>query len=288
MKSESWKAFNPDAIKKSKLADRLRISYRITNNAIRRIKEIRPDIVEEFIEAFQSRISFVAETKENVDFERILELVQDYENLKDNHKLAILVTEYMFYHLKLPMKFDDLEAQIEVTSFNDALENERIRYYLARAGSDVVGEEEGIELWKKVVSLRLRDDNAEIEKKIEEFLNSGKKPRSMIERSDSDIKQWTDIGLGNFTRLIMDDHKILYRFDKCMTYEVLKDLNDPEYAYISSCYIGDAPSFNFPKRPQFLRRTQTLHHGRFCDELYWDPQVHEEPEQPSLEFTESM
>jgi len=288
MKSESWIAYNPNAIIKSRLADRLRISYRITNNAIRRIKEINPDIVDDFIKAFQSRISFVTDLEEDIEKEDIIELIQEYESLKENQNLAILVTKYMFYHLKIPMKLDDLNREIEVTSFNDALENERIRYYLARAGSDVVGEEEGIELWKKVVSLRLRDDNAKLEERIEELLNSGKKPVSMIERSDSSIKQWIDIGLGNFTRLIMDDHKIHYRFDKCMTYEVLKDLNDPEYAYISSCYIGDAPSFNFPRRPQFLRRTQTLHHGRFCDELYWDPQVHEEPEQPSSEFTESM
>jgi hypothetical protein len=107
----------------------------------------------------------------------------------------------------------------------------------------------------------------------------------MIERSDRAIKRWTETGLGNFTRVIFDNHKILYKFDKCMTPEVLKELNDPEFAYLCSCYVGDAPDFNFGN--QFLRRTQTLHHGSFCDELYWDPRVHDDPEQPPLEFTKN-
>ncbi|MGC9778022.1 MAG: hypothetical protein HZR80_02130 [Candidatus Heimdallarchaeota archaeon] len=37
-----------------------------------------------------------------------------------------------------------------------------------------------------------------------------------------------------------------------------------------------------------MRRTQTLHHGDFCDELYWNNVVHPNAEQPSLEFTKKL
>ena len=288
MNVESWQAYNPDAIIKSKLGDRLRISFRIANETIGHVREINVDIVNDFIKAFQTRISFVTDVEGVVEIESILESIQDYDNLKDNHELSILVTKYMFYHLKIPMKLNDLTREIEVASFNDALENERIRYYLARSGSDIFGEEGGIEFWKKVVALRLRDDRVKYEERFKEQEKSGKKPDTMIENSDWSIERWIEIGLGDFTRMIMDEHKIHYRFDKCITHEVLKDLEDPEYAYISSCYIGDAPTANFPGRHQFLRRTQTLHHGSFCDELYWDPQVHEDPEQPSLDYTKNL
>ncbi|MBE0525653.1 MAG: L-2-amino-thiazoline-4-carboxylic acid hydrolase [Candidatus Thorarchaeota archaeon] len=184
------------------------------------------------------------------------------------------------------MELDDLDRETEVTGFNDACESERIMYYLAKAGADVVGDENSIEFWKKVVALRLRNDRIEYEKQIKEREKAGKKPITMIENSNRSIKRWTEIGLGDFTRMIMDDHKILYRFDRCVTHEVLKDLNDPEYAYICSCYIGDAPEYNYGN--QFLRRTQTLHHGCFCDELYWDSRFHKNPEQPSLEFTKNL
>jgi hypothetical protein len=288
MKVESWQAWNPDAIIKSKLGNRLQASYRKIDAIIGYVREINADIVDGFIKAFQKRISFVNDIDGIFELASIIELLQDYEELKSNHDLARLATKYIFYHLKIPMKLGDFEREIEVTSFNHACENERIMYYLARAGSDVVGEKEGIEFWKKVVTLRLRDENARYEERIRELVKSGKKPSTMIERSDSAIKYWTEIGLGDFTRLVIDENKIHYRFDKCVTHEVLKDLNDPEYAYIISCYIGDAPTFNFPNRPQFLRRTQTLHHGKFCDELYWDPKVLDEPEQPTLEFTRNM
>ena len=286
MKTESWQAYNPDAIIKSQLGDRLRISYRKTNTIIGYVEEINADILNDFINAFQNRISFVNDIDGVVEIDSISELIQDYENLKDNHELAILVTKYVFYHLKIPMELDDFEKETQVTGFNDACESERIMYYLAKASADVVGDENGIAFWKKVVALRLRDDRIEYEKQIKEREKTGKKPITMVENSNRSIKRWTEIGLGDFTRMIMDDNKILYRFDRCVTHEVLKDLNDPEYAYISSCYIGDAPEYNFGR--QFLRRTQTLHHGRFCDELYWDSRVHENPEQPSLEFTKNL
>ncbi len=80
---------------------------------------------------------------------------------------------------------------------------------------------------------------------------------------------------------------VLYRFDNCLTHEALRDLNDPDIAYLASCYVGDAEEFN-TGRTRYLRRTQTLHHGDFCDELYWDVDFHTDPEQPSLEFTRML
>jgi hypothetical protein len=37
-----------------------------------------------------------------------------------------------------------------------------------------------------------------------------------------------------------------------------------------------------------MRRTQTLHHAPFCDELYWNNYVHPNTEHPSLEFIEKI
>ncbi len=286
MKVESWQAWNPDAIIKSKLGNRLRISFGKINFTIGHVKEINAEIVSDFIDAFQNRISFVKDVEGSIDIESISELIKNHEYLKDNPELALLVTKYVFYHLKIPIELDDLDKEIEVTGFNDACENERIMYYMAKAGADVVGKDEGIEFWKKVVGLRLTGYRMEYENLVKEGKLEGQKEITMTERSNRSIKRWSAIGLGNFTRKIMDDHKILYRFDKCVTHEVLKDLNDPEYAYISSCYMGDAPEHNFGR--QFLRRTQTLHTAPFCDELYWDPRVHENPEQPALEFTKNL
>ena len=83
MSTESWKAYNPDATKKHILEDRLRISFRITNNTIRRVREINKDIVNDFTKAYQTRIAFVEDVKGEVEIEKILDIIQDYEILKN-------------------------------------------------------------------------------------------------------------------------------------------------------------------------------------------------------------
>ena len=58
MKAKSWKAYNPDAIIKTKLGGRLQQSYRKTNTILGHVKEINEDILDDFVNAFQKRIDF--------------------------------------------------------------------------------------------------------------------------------------------------------------------------------------------------------------------------------------
>ncbi|TFG26736.1 hypothetical protein EU528_13930, partial [Candidatus Thorarchaeota archaeon] len=71
MKSESWQAYNPDAIIKYKLGDRLRDSYRKINTIIGYVREINADIVNDFINAFQDRISFVNAIDGSIEIDSI-------------------------------------------------------------------------------------------------------------------------------------------------------------------------------------------------------------------------
>ncbi len=285
MKVDSYKAYNPEGLIKFKLSKRLTDSYSKINDILRWTEELRPDILMEFIAAFQRRISeVIGDRLIEIDWDQVSCLVEKMEYLKNNPELTMLLTKYTIHQLELPNDFGNLDQDIEVTSFNHAKENERLRYYIAKGCPELLGEDEGAKFWKDIISLMLRDEKQKYETKVKE--NPERKESSMIERSDGSIRWWSEIGLGNFTRVIMDDHKILYRFDRCITHEVLKDLKDQKWAYLSSCYIGDAPNYNF--RSHYMKRTQTLHTAPFCDEMYWDPKVHDEPEQPSLEFTESL
>jgi hypothetical protein len=285
MKVESFQIYNPDTLIKFKLGKRLTDSYLKTDNILRWAEELRPDIIMEFIEVFQRRISeVIGDRSIEIDWNQISSLIDKMDYLKNNPEFTMLLTRYIITQLELPNDFGNLDQEIEVTSFNHARENERLRYYLAKGCPDILGEDEGVEFWKDIISLMLRDERIDYEAKVKE--NPKAEDITPIELSERSIKWWNKISIGDFTRVIFDDHKILYRFDKCITPEVLKDLNDPKWAYLSSCYIGDAPNYNFGVH--FLRRTQTLHTALFCDELYWDPRVHDDPEQPSLEFTSGV
>jgi len=71
MKVESWQAWNPDAIIKSKIGDRLRVTYGKTNSTINHVKEINAEIESDFIDAFQNRISFVKDVQGSIDIDNI-------------------------------------------------------------------------------------------------------------------------------------------------------------------------------------------------------------------------
>jgi len=282
MKVDSYKAYNPDALMRFKLSKRLAHSYTKINNILRWAEELKPDKIMELISTFQRKLSeAIDENVVEIDWDQISKVIEEMDYLSNNPELTIILTRYIIHHLEISNDLRDLEREIEVTSFNHARENERLQYYIAKACPEILGEEDGTKFWKDIVALRLRDEKQEYEARMKE--NPERMERSVLEISKGAIKWWKETGVGDFTRVIFDDHKILYRFDKCITPEVLKELNDPKWAYLSSCYIGDAPGFNFGER--YLRRTQTLHTSPFCDELYWNPSVHENPEQPSLEFT---
>ena len=100
-------------------------------------------------------------------------------------------------------------------------------------------------------------------------------------------KSWCDYGMADFTSCVLDENMIVFRFDSCFAHDVLKDFNDPDIAYYASCYGADLPAFN-EGRFLKLRRTQTLHHDDFCDELYWDARVHDNPKHPSIDFISNM
>ncbi len=270
-----------------KLDERLKQSFKKVDMIHKYVKEINPDIFIRYSEAFQARVLNVIKGRKNiVNPSTISELFKDFENLKVNHELVSLVVDYFLHELEIEPDFKNLDENIEVFSFNDIRELRRLSYYLAKSCSDIVEEEEGVDFWKRIVSLQHRDLKAEIEAALKEQEKSGAAEITVKERSDQMVKNWVDYGLVDFARVIMDEHKVLFRFDRCLTPEAMKELNDPKWAYLSSCYITDAPEFNYGKLR--LRRTQTLHTAPFCDEFYWNPRVHEDPDQPSLEYTRKL
>lgn len=283
MVGESIKAYNPNAKVKLKLGERLKQSLTKVNKIFGYVMELDSEVFENYSKAFRRRISDAIVGGIEADSNKVKELINGFEFLEKDPDFTSLIMKYFLHTLNVHSDFENLEEEIEVTSFNDVREFRHLGYYLAKSCADIMGNEEGISFWKRIVALQHRDHK----KKVESAMKSKEAPElTMKERGDKYVKSWIDYGLADFARLDIDDHKVLFRFDICLTPEAMKDLNDPEWAYLSSCYVTDAPEFNYG--PQRLRRTQTLHTAPFCDEFYWDPTVYDEPEQPVLEFTEKL
>lgn len=283
MKVETYKAYNPDKRIKVSLQERVGRSFKWTDHMLRFLDDIRPDATSRYVPALKGRLlDAVGEYRVAPPSFDTEETLQDPSHLGNHPDLQDLIVRFVCKHLDLPTGYEPCPEEIEVTSLNEARARNRLSYHRVKALVDLLGREEGIPLYKEIVSRILVAERVESER-----LEKGEKQISTVENIEHAVKAWTDYGLADFTVAVIDDHMVLYRFDNCLTHEALRDLDDPDIAYLASCYVGDAEEFN-TGRTRYLRRTQTLHHGDFCDELYWDVDFLTDPEQPSLEFTRML
>ncbi|MHA1907813.1 MAG: hypothetical protein ACW98Y_11005 [Candidatus Thorarchaeota archaeon] len=278
--------WDPKAIEKFKLGDRLGQAFSRTNSTLKYIVELSPSAREKFVNALVKRLTDAVGDYSIHSAMLIPEMFEELKILKEYPKLQQAVYQFTCNMLQLPLDRRPTDEEVKVFSLDNAKAHERLSYYFVKSMIDILGERAGVELWKDVVGLRLRDEHIDYEKSVQEKLDRGERLSTLFEINERAMKRWDSIGLGNYVYAQLDENKVLFRFDKCHTHEVLKDLKDPFIAYLCSCYLGEHPKYNFGRK--FMRRTQTLHQGTFCDELYWMTDVHDNPEQPSLKFTRSL
>ena len=249
------------------------------NSVLKYLSEFKPELVDDYVHHLIKRLRKAIDSIEKNDgFYDFPDGNQEFENLDKFPKLKNLTREFLLVHLNPLMKSQNSSEKYIVYGLNRAKAGERISYHRVKSFAEMLGKEAGIELYTKILTEIVKD----MQKK-----NPQKSDCTVTKSREGAVKWWCETGLADFTYCVIDEHMDIYRFDKCFTYEALKDFNDPDIAYIASCYIGDIPTFN-DGRIIHMRRTQTLHHGDFCDELYWDSRVHDNPKQPTLDFTRNL
>lgn len=278
MKVENHKCYNAKAKIDVDPTHMLGRVLQVTEPFIKHASELHPDIESKYVQALMKRIADdVGDIEINLPFLNIEEASKDLTVLKkhgDLRKLiTLLVTKYWDLSETTPIK----DGKVDIYNLNYTKSYIRLSYYRVKSFVDALGDEKGIKLYKDILKLIVDD----------EVKNADYKRKTQRESGEKAIKGWTETGLGDFTSCFFDDYKVLFRFDKCVIHEALKDLNDPDHAYIASCYRGDVQG-GHPGKFWMMRRTQTLHHAKFCDEMYWYDDVHPYAEQPSLEFTQNL
>lgn len=249
------------------------------NSVIKYLTEFKPEFVEDYVQHLIKRIKNAIDSIEKKDgYYDFPAIKEKFEFLDKYPNLRILTQEFLLAHVN-PMKKSPTDSKKFLAyGFNHSMAFRRISYHRVKSFSEMLGKEEGIKLYTKILTQIIEDA-------------SKKKPQksdiSNTKYCKNAIKSWCEYGMADFTSCALDEHMTVFRFDSCFAHEVLKDFNDPDIAYYASCYGADLPAFNKGRIIQ-LRRTQTLHHDDFCDELYWDSRVHKNPKQPSLDFIKKM
>lgn len=288
MEIKVYKAWNPDAIRKTTPSKRIREALESTDKILSYLSELKPKMLTDYVTGLTKRlVDVVKDFAMDTGFLDYGEITQDLDHLNPHPELRDAIILYVFNHLDLPKPPQSGSEEIGVRSLNTTKAYERLSYHQAKTIADLLGNEKAVPLWKRVVAKKLEAKKIEYEKRQREREEKGETIPSLTEVREGAIKRWTEIGLGDFVACVFDEHSEVFRFDCCITHEALKDLEDPDWAYLASCYIGDAPEYN-TFGTKSLRRTQTLHHGDFCDEFYWDNRYHKDPKQPDLEFTRRL
>jgi len=231
----------------------------------------RKDLVKEFSDRMITSLSRMVQNKD------ITGLLTEYEELLEEHPILIeaepfgpLALRFILEQLNLS-KVEEGKARPLFVDMQKAVTI--IPYTALTHMVDLLGRDAGIELWKEFVEFRAK---REPPREIESF-------KAMREGMSGMHKS----GGFAFTVHDFDENMFVGRFDECVLYDSLKDMEDPELGYYIACYPGMTLG-NLSGWCVRMRRTQTLFSADYCDELYWNREVHDEPEQPPLEFTSKM
>jgi hypothetical protein len=120
-----------------------------------------------------------------------------------------------------------------------------------------------------------------------ELAKKGKGTHTIEQVRENCVKSWSEGGDMEFGVVDVYEAAFLAKFDRCVSHESMKHVEDQELAYYTVCYPGPR-LLEYAHQDISMRRTQTLFTADFCDELRWDRHVHDEPEQPSLEFSRKV
>ncbi|MCG3227590.1 MAG: hypothetical protein H7645_11790 [Candidatus Heimdallarchaeota archaeon] len=255
-----------------------------TDLVLKFFHKLKPEELSMYVSHFKDKLhEIIGDYKFDInafDWDFLREGMEMIQNFQDLEKAVFL---WICKTLKLPNNYNSEQGEIELMYFDWIKSGERLSYHRVKTFVELYGEEIGTEIYKQIIP----DIIKELKSRYKREQPDDPKSQTILVSNKRSIESWCRIGLVDFAFCIFDDHKIVYRFDSCLTPEALKDFNDPDVAYLASCYIGDAPEWNKDKIIH-MRRTQTLHHEDFCDEMYWNNFVHPNAEQPSLEFTKNI
>ncbi|MHA1126755.1 MAG: hypothetical protein ACTSO7_15530 [Candidatus Heimdallarchaeota archaeon] len=279
METRICKCYNPIAEIEFEPNAFIQQQFGSMNSTLKYLTELKPDFVEKYVQHLITRIKNAITSLEKKDgFYDFPANEENFEFLDKYPELREVTREFLLMHLNPLKKSPNDDKKFIVFGLNDSMAFRRISYHRVKSFAELLGKEEGLKLYTKIVTLT-----------IEEFVKKNPQKSDIVfsDRLNKSIENWCKIGMADFVCGNIDKHMTIFRFDSCYAHETLKEFNDPDIAYAASCYASDLPVFN-KGRIIKLRRTQTLHHGAFCDELYWDSRVHDNPEQPSLDYTRKI
>ncbi|UCE10838.1 MAG: L-2-amino-thiazoline-4-carboxylic acid hydrolase [Candidatus Thorarchaeota archaeon] len=241
------------------------------------VESTKPEIMDAFLEKierkYRNELENTSFVLENVGFDRIAEdqtLLESYPHFKD------LGLRIIMKYIPLRESYVLSEEAERIRWIDYCRAKYRLLYHRITTLVEILGKEPGIEYYKDFVQYW----GAELAKK-------GKSSVKYEDARENYVKAWKEGNAMEFGVVDMYDAAFLAKFDRCVSHESMKDVDDQELAYYAVCYPGPRLGEHIHENVS-MRRSVTLFSGDFCDELRWDRHVHDEPDQPSHEFSRRL
>ena len=276
MEIRSYKAYHPNSKMSINPKETIRRNFFTINIVLKYIEQLNSPVIDNYISALKKRLADnIGNYRFNVAIFDIEKIAREFNFINIHHDLQELVALFTCKYLSISNGFDPKEEEIQGLTLNWLRAQFILQYHRTGAFVDIMERDEGIQLWKNIVYSATTDA---LEKKEGEIHPPIREITEMwIKRGEENENNTSD-----FTLFIFDDYKVLLKVDKCGVHEAVKHLEDQEIAFLSYCWTGFVED-TLNKRSRRRRTTQTLHLSDFCDEFYWDNDVHPNAKQPTLD-----
>ncbi len=223
----------------------------------------------EYLEAFVIKFSSLSSKVDENTIQRLnlaneMKIYSEYQKLYANYVISLL---------KIPENYS--EENMELDWYNYEMASLYPFYYRALTLCDVIGKELAIEYLKDFINyLHYKRIKPNLElKNLDHLWEEGESENPYP---------------GDFIAVRFNKGKFAARVDKCIGHEVMNLLDDPELAYIVSCY-GDFAKME-AQNPNFVfTMEKTLIAGDpYCTKCTHDKRHINKIEHPSNEFWENL
>jgi hypothetical protein len=240
------------------------------------VKASRPEILDQFLMKIDERYR---KELENMSF-----ILEDagFDKIADDQELLSPYPKFKDLGLKIIMKYVPLEKghtlsnePIQMRWLVYCRAKYTLQYHQISVLVDILGRENGIAAFKNFIDYW-----------GEELAKMGKGKHKIEDVRDNRVKAWASGGAMEFG-VVDVGAGFLAKFDRCVSHESMKHVDDQELAYYVVCYPGER-LLDYVHENIRMRRTQTLFTADFCDEYRWDKNVDPDAEQPSLEFSRKL
>ena len=244
------------------------------------IKRKKEEQYEDFVKRLIKRLQDKVAVKElSFDKQEINDMISNYNNLNDQIELTRLHLDLQIQILELTKKQLNSVEQIEIPSRINWRAVFINKYYQLLALIDVLGRNEGIELYKEY-----------LDQYYVHIKSTFKHYKTLDEFSKEHLEEAETSTDGEFAVVYSSVENGVYivRNDNCPAVEALNDIEDKELIYIICCYADY--QFTVMSNEYFvMTRNYTVAEGDpYCDKVFHDTRIDKELKHPSKEFLDSM